>query len=86
METPPDKGTGATASGASNANRIVYGLSAICALLVVADLFVHKHGYFKIEHVLGFYAFFGFLACTVLVLAAKLIRAILMRPEDYYDK
>ena len=28
---------------------------------------------------------YGFVACVFLVLMAKLLRRILMRPEDYYD-
>ena len=46
----------------------------ICAALVVADIFVHKHGPFPIEHVFGFYAWYEFLACVGLVLAAKVLR------------
>lgn len=69
-----------------NVDRIVYALYAVCALLVVIDPFVHKHGPFAIEHVWGFYAFYGFVACVGLVLAAKWLRTILMRSEDYYDQ
>jgi hypothetical protein len=55
-------------------------------MLVVADLFVPKHGPFAVEHVFGFYAWYGFLACVGLVLVAKVMRRVLMRPEDYYDR
>lgn len=67
-------------------DRIVWALYAVCALLFVADFAVHKHGPFAIEHVFGFYAWFGFLACVGLVLLARVMRSILMRPEDYYDR
>jgi hypothetical protein len=33
----------------------------------------------------GFYALFGFAACVSLVLAAKQLRKLVMRPEDYYE-
>ncbi len=69
-----------------NVDRIVYALYAVCALLLVIDPFIHKHGYFEIEHAWGFYAIYGFVGCVGLVLAAKLMRVVLMRPEDYYDK
>ncbi len=69
-----------------NVDRIVYALYAVCALLVVIDPFVHKHGPFEIEHYWGFYAFYGFVACVGLVIAAKMLRVILMKPEDYYDQ
>ena len=68
-----------------NVDKIVYALYAICGVLLVIDPFIHKHGPFAIEHWLGFYGIFGFVACVALVLAAKQLRRILMRPEDYYD-
>ena len=57
-----------------------------CALLVIIDILVPKHGPFAIEHWFGFYAFYGFIACVGLVIAAKGLRVILMKPEDYYDE
>jgi uncharacterized membrane protein len=69
-----------------NVDRIVWALYGICALLLVIDLLVPKHGPFQIEHLFGFYGFFGLIACVGLVLAAKMLRVILMRPEDYYDR
>ena len=56
------------------------------ALLLAIDVFVPKHGPFAIEHVFGFYGIFGFVACVALVLIAKQLRRVLMRPEDYYDR
>ena len=69
-----------------NVARLVRSLYFACALLLAIDVFVPKHGPFKIEHVFGFYGLFGFIACMVLVLAAKQLRKVLMRPEDYYDR
>jgi hypothetical protein len=70
----------------ANVERIVRALYAICGALFLADLFVPKHGPYAIEHRLGFYAIFGFVACVGLVLAAARLRRILMRDEDYYDR
>lgn len=70
----------------ANVDRLVRGFYAVCALLLLIDLLVPKHGAFAIEHAFGFYAFFGFVACVTLVLVAKQLRRILMRPEDYYDR
>ena len=84
FQTPPHERT--WIDDPKNVDRIVYALYAVCALLVVIDPFVHKHGPFAIEHVWGFYAIYGFVACVGLVLAAKLLRVILMKPEDYYDR
>jgi hypothetical protein len=66
--------------------RIVWGLYALCILLLAVDILVPKHGPFAIEHFFGFYAFFGFVACVGLVLAARVLRLIMMRPEDYYER
>ncbi len=68
-----------------NVDRLVYGLVAICALLVVADLFYHKHTHFAFEGWFGFFAGFGFVMCVILVLLAKEMRKIVKRDEDYYD-
>lgn len=70
----------------ANVNKLVYGFYCVCAALLAIDVLVPKHGAFRIEHAFGFYAFFGLIACVALVLIAKLLRHILMRPEDYYDR
>ena len=70
----------------SNVTRICWALYVVCGLLFVADAFYHKHPHFAAESWFGFYAIYGFVACVGLVLAAKVLRVILKRPEDYYDK
>ena len=69
-----------------NVDRLVHGFYVVCGLLLVIDVFVPKHGPFAIEHIYGFYGIFGFVACVALVLIAKQLRRVLMRPEDYYDR
>lgn len=73
-----------------NVDTIVRGLVAVCAGLVVFDLvfhFVgHKHVHFQIEAVPGFYALAGFASYVGLVLTAKQLRKVLMRPNDYYGE
>ncbi len=82
--TPPEERT--WIDEPKNVDRIVHWLYAVCALLVLVDILVPKHGPFAIEHWFGFYAFYGFIACVFLVIAAKGLRVILMKPEDYYDE
>ena len=65
--------------------RIVWGLVSACLLVVAADLFYQKHAHYGFERWLGFDAVFGFVSCVFLVLAAKRLRRILKRSEDYYD-
>ena len=69
-----------------NVDKIVYALYAVCAVLLLIDPLVHKHGPFAIEHWWGFYGIYGFVGCVFLVLAAKVLRLIVMRPEDYYER
>ncbi|MBM3732251.1 MAG: hypothetical protein FJW24_02080 [Acidimicrobiia bacterium] len=69
-----------------NVNRLVYGFYVVCGLLLAIDVFVPKHSPFVIEHTFAFYGVFGFVACVALVLIAKELRRILMRPEDHYDR
>ncbi|MFT5111253.1 MAG: thioredoxin-related protein [Parasphingorhabdus sp.] len=68
-----------------NVRLVVRALFACCALLAIADFFVHRHISHAVESLPGFYAFYGFVACVVLVLVAKEMRKLLMRDEDYYD-
>jgi hypothetical protein len=68
----------------SNVTKIAWTLTVVCALLLTADFFYHRHASFEIEHLFGFYAVFGFVAYVGLIFLAKGLRTILMRPEDYY--
>ena len=69
-----------------NITRLVYGLYALCAALLLADLFYEKHSHFAFEHWFGFFAFFGFGAYVFIVLSAKGLRRLIKRPEDYYER
>jgi len=69
----------------ANVKKVVWALVAVCLIVFGADALIHKHGYFQVEHIFGFYGLYGFIVCVGLVLAAKALRIILMRPEDYYD-
>ena len=67
------------------AGRTVFGwLAAVCALLLVSDLSYDKHAHFGFENWFGFYGIYGFVGCVFLVLAAKELRRVVMRDEDYY--
>lgn len=68
-----------------NIKRILYALYAVCLLLLVSELFIHKHWIHPWEQLFGFHAFYGLVACIFLVLAATEMRKFLMRAEDYYE-
>ncbi|MCG6900225.1 MAG: hypothetical protein LJE75_09515 [Gammaproteobacteria bacterium] len=69
-----------------NVRRLLRVLYLACALLLAADLFVHRHVEHDWESLWGFYAGFGFAACVSLVLIARQLRKLLKRPEDYYER
>ena len=69
-----------------NVRRVLWALVAMCIATIGADFVYHRHIVHPWEGVWGFYAIYGFVACVVLVLVAKELRKLLMRPEDYYDR
>ncbi|MEZ5932886.1 MAG: hypothetical protein R3F54_13210 [Alphaproteobacteria bacterium] len=69
-----------------NISLLVWLLVVICIVLFFSDAFYHKHAIFEIEHLFGFYGVFGFTVYVGLVMTAKWLRNLLMRPEDYYER
>ncbi len=80
-----------------NVRRFLRGLVTVCAaflLLDVISFLLHQFaGFHLLRHeegpfdwLPGYYGIYGFIACAVLVLAAKELRKFLMRDEDYYDR
>lgn len=69
-----------------NVTKLYRGLWVMGIALVGLDLFLHKHEEFGFAASFAFYGVFGFIACIALVLIAKKLRGVLMRPEDYYER
>ncbi len=69
-----------------NVKRLLYAFYAALVVLVASELFIHKHPYFPWEHFFSFFAVYGFVSCVLLIFIAKVLRLIVMRREDYYDK
>jgi len=69
-----------------NVTKIYRALWAIGIALMGMDLIIHRHAETGFDGWFGFYGFYGFVACVSLVLAAKGLRRILMRSEDYYER
>lgn len=62
---------------------------ALLVLLVLADaLFVNKHeAHTSPEHIPGFWAVFGFVACVLIIVVSKWFgHAFVMKREDYYGE
>ena len=70
-----------------NVNLLIALLFAVCAGLVLADLFYENpHPHFPIETSFGFQAWFGFVAFVAVVFLGRFLRLIVRRDEDYYDR
>lgn len=70
-----------------NINLLIALLCIVCAGLVLADLFYENpHPHFPIESSFGFQAWFGFVAFVAVVFLGRLLRLIVRRDEDYYDR
>lgn len=70
--------------------KLIVGFVIFCALLLSLDLIAHRHlsfaeGLLPVEGWFGFYAVYGFVSCTLVVLGAIPLRKWVMRSEDYYD-
>lgn len=85
MSHPHDKEKTYWLDQPANVNKLVYALYAACAGLLIAELFVHKHGHFDFELWFGFFGFYGFCAYVFIVMSAKGMRVFLRRDENYYN-
>ena len=78
-----------------NVKRFLFIFFSIVVVLLIVDVgyiylskkhIIDNHAYYKWEEWWGFYAFFGFVSCVVLVLISKyILRPLVMRKEDYYE-
>ena len=62
----------------------------VLALTLLPEFFIHHHYNFEEQGVFvdgswGFYTWYAFLSCVVMVVLAKFIGKFLKRNEDYYD-
>lgn len=79
-----------------NVKRLLKVFFSSVIILLILDVFyiflskthvIHRHVNYKWEEFFGFYAFYGFVACVILVLVSKyVLRPLVKRKEDYYDK
>jgi hypothetical protein len=57
----------------------------ILAFLVLADLLITPHPYFSIDGTFGFYAWYGFFSCALMVIGAKAFGLLVKRKDTYYE-
>lgn len=69
---------------AKQRNRIGY---AMLIAVVIADFLVHReHAEYFWENLPGFHAFYGFVACVLIIVVSKFLgHHGIMKKEDYYD-
>jgi uncharacterized membrane protein len=65
--------------------RLWIAFIVVLALVVLAEFGVAGDPHFAVERVFGFNAWYGFIACAVLIVGAKAIGLLLKRPDTYYD-
>ncbi len=69
-----------------NVTKLYRAAWAVGLALVGLDLIVHRHAETPFDGWFGFFGVYGFVACVSLVIAAKGLRRIVMRAEDYYER
>lgn len=84
MTDPDKKQTGLDSPAFGQ--KVVWAVVIISIGLGLADFMYHKHGHFEIENVPAFYGIFGFLAFIFVVFVGVILRKIIMRDEDYYER
>tara|TARA_B100000989_G_scaffold3406_1_gene2353 strand:- start:222 stop:512 length:291 start_codon:yes stop_codon:yes gene_type:complete len=58
----------------------------LCFILFAIDFFVERYVYFEIERVYNFYSIYGFVMFSIIIFGSRLLRALLGRSENFYDK
>lgn len=67
-----------------SANTIIRALAIACGLLFLADFTYEKYGHLTAEYIPGFFGVYGFVMFAALIIAARTLRKVIKRPEDYY--
>ncbi len=60
------------------------GLFALAGLVAV-EAWVYTHGYFGIDGIFAFNAWFGFASCVAMILISNGLGKLLKREDTYYD-
>lgn len=62
------------------------GFIFVLALTVLAEFLVQLHPTFPIESLFGFSAAYGFTACALMIIGAKVLGLLIKRSDTYYAK
>lgn len=69
-----------------NATKLVRILIGLCIVVFLLNFTYSGKGHYSAENIPGFYAAYGFIAFTFIIFAAKALRTLIKRPENYYGK
>ena len=69
-----------------NINKLWVCSIVLLVFLVLIQLIFPIKGHFEVESWLGFGAWFGFIACILMILFSKILGLVVKKPEDYYEK
>jgi hypothetical protein len=72
-------------AGRPGPSRVPAALVVAVVLAILLDLALTRHSHFGIDGTFGFAAWYGLLACVVIVACAKAIGSVLKRPDTTYD-
>ena len=71
----------------SNRLRVVlFAFIVLCVGLFIIDFFVKRYTYFEIEGLYNFYSIYGFVMFSIIIFGSRVLRFLLGRPENFYDK
>ena len=57
----------------------------ILGIVVLLQFFGHIHGHFISDETFGFNAWYGFIACVIMVFISKFLALFVKRKDNYYD-
>lgn len=69
-----------------NVSKVWYALLLVCGALTISEFLYEHHPHFEIEKIPEFFEIFGFLAFMFIVFCGRLLRSLIMRDEDYYER
>ena len=62
----------------------IYSIVLLASLVLIQIIFPIE-GHFEVESLIGFGAWFGFIACILMILFSKILGFVVKRAEDYYE-
>ncbi len=65
---------------------VLFAFVSLCVGLFIIDFFVKRYIYFEVEGLYNFYSIYGFVMFSIIIFGSRLLRFLLGRQENFYDK